>query len=339
MQESFISIGENIHCTRILKREGKSVVSLGNGRFGITFESDGKPMTLPIPDPFMQCADWENGKVKHCAAAIWQGVYGQGEERTLGEAYIRAQALRQERHGATYLDINVDEFSTDVDERVRLMQWTVGIVQSASPLPLSIDTSSEPIMRAGLEACDKTRGRAMVNSISLERAALLPLVGEFKPVVVASAAGEADLPATPEARLENLAKLMPLIEKQGLELADVHVDPLVYTISTDPANGKSFLDSAMAIREKYGKNVHIIGGLSNISFGMPNRRLINQVFTLLALEHGCDGGIVDPLQINLKILRSFDTAAEPYRLARALLLGEDEFGMDFIAAHREGRLG
>lgn len=338
MPESFISIGENIHCTRILKREGKSVVSLDAGRFGIIFEMDGKPMALPIPEPFTQCADWENGKVKHFAAAIWQGVYGNGDERALGEAYIRAQALRQERHGATYLDINVDEFSTDVEERARLMRWTAGIVQSASPLPLSIDTSSGPIMRAGLEACESSRGRAMVNSVSLERMALLPLVGEFKPVVVASAAGETDLPSTPEARLENLGKLMPMIEKQGLALADVHVDPLVYTISTDPANGKSFLDSAAAIRKKYGSDIHVIGGLSNISFGMPNRRLINQVFTLLALEYGCDGGIVDPIQINLKILRSFDTSSEPYRLARALLMGEDEYGMDFIAAHREGRL-
>jgi 5-methyltetrahydrofolate--homocysteine methyltransferase len=334
----FISIGENIHCTRILKREGKSVVPLDGGRFGIAFEADGTSRVLPIPEPFLKSGDWENGKVKHCAAAIWQGVYGKGPDRDLGVAYLRAQAARQEKHGATFLDVNVDEFSTDVEERVRLMRWTADVVQKASSLPLSIDTSSEPIMRAGLEACDKSRGRPMVNSISLERIALLPLMAEFKPAVVASAAGETDLPCTVEGRLENLDRLMPQLEKQGIRLDAVHVDPLVFPISTDPANGKSFLDSVKALRAKYGPEIHLIGGLSNISFGMPNRKLINQVFTHLAVEFGADGGIVDPLQINLKVLQGLDTASESYRLARALLLGEDEFGMEFIAAHREGRL-
>ncbi len=338
MIKQFISIGENIHCTRILKREGKLIVSLDNGGYGIAFEHNAVKHVLPIPDFFLKSADWENGKVKHCAAAIWQGVYGKNEDRDTGAAYLQSLAARQERNGATFLDINVDEFSTDMDERVRLMRWTAEIVQKASNLPLSIDSSSEQIMRAGLEACDKLRARPMVNSISLERIALLPLLAEFKPAVVASAAGESDLPSTVEGRLENLAGLMPQIEKQGISLDAVHVDPLVYTISTDPANGIAFLNSVSSIRKKYGPAIHIIGGLSNVSFGMPNRKLINQVFTHLALEHGADGGIVDPLQINLKILQGMDTASESYRLARALLMGEDEFGMDFIAAFREGRL-
>jgi len=78
--------------------------------------------------------------------------------------------------------------------------------------------------------------------------------------------------------------------------------------------------------------------LSNVSFGMPARKLINQVFAYLAVEAGGDGGIVDPLQINAEKLQSLDTKAGPCQLARALLLGTDDFGMNFIAAHREGKL-
>ena len=193
-------------------------------------------------------------------------------------------------------------------------------------------------MRAGLEACDQARARPMINSISLERITLLPMMAEFKPAVVASAAGEDDLPATVEARLANLERLIPQLTQQGLEFGAIHIDPLVFTISTDSANGRMFLDSVKAIRSKYGSDIRIIGGLSNISFGMPNRKLINQVFTDLAIEYGLDGGIVDPIQINLQSLQNMDKNSEAYSLARALLMGEDEFGMDFITAHREGRL-
>jgi len=76
-----------------------------------------------------------------------------------------------------------------------------------------------------------------------------------------------------------------------------------------------------------------------VSFGMPNRKLINQAFTWLAVEAGADSGIVDPLQINARMLDAVDVNAEAFRLARALLTGEDLFGAEYIAAHREGKLG
>ena len=99
-----------------------------------------------------------------------------------------------------------------------------------------------------------------------------------------------------------------------------------------------FLDAVRLAREAYGPEIHVVAGLSNISFGMPNRKLINQVFSRLALESGADGGIVDPLQISPAILNALDPEAEPFQLARALLMGEDDFGMNFITAAREGKL-
>jgi len=331
--ESFISVGENIHCTRIYKVGGLFVREV-DGQQVIEYKAGGTICRLPVPPAFTDGADWEAGKVKHCAAAIWQGVYGDAAGQAAGKHYIEAQARNQEQAGATYLDINVDEFSTDVEERARLIKWTVDVARGAVSIPMSIDSSNAEILRAGLEACDSGRGRPMVNSVSLERADAIAVSHELNAVIVASAAGEKDMPSNTEERLANIATLMPILRDAGFEDGAIHFDPLVFPISVDGANGQGFLNAVRGVREVYGKSVHVVAGLSNISFGMPNRKLINQVFTYLAVEAGTDGGIVDPLQINVNILNSLDTASEGFTLAKALLMGEDDFGMNYITAAR-----
>ncbi|MBN2302684.1 MAG: hypothetical protein JXN60_09230 [Lentisphaerae bacterium] len=109
----------------------------------------------------------------------------------------------------------------------------------------------------------------------------------------------------------------------------------MFPISTGGTNGLDFLNTVSDIRKKYGADIHIVAGLSNISFGMPNRKLINQVFTWLAVEAGADGGIVDPLQINIDTINGIDTESDTFKLTKSLLLGEDEFGMEYITAMRE----
>ncbi len=336
--EKFIVVGENIHCTRIFKVGGKSVRTHADGMSEIVFQADGERRSLPVPPVFTEGADWANGRVKHCAVAIWQGCYGSPADQAAGIAYLQALAKAQEARGAAYLDINVDEFSSDTDERVRLMQWTVNVAQQAATIPVSVDSSSLEILKAGLEACDTSRGRPMVNSVSLERKDALELAARCRAVVIASAAGESGLPANTDERLANLNRLMPMLADAGLGSADIHVDPLVFPISVDANNGRGFLDAVKAIRAEYGPDIHIVAGLSNVSFGMPNRKLINQVFSWLAVEAGADGGIVDPAQINLEELRALDVGSEGFQLAKALLLGEDEYGMNFIAASREGTI-
>jgi 5-methyltetrahydrofolate--homocysteine methyltransferase len=336
--EKFISVGENIHCTRIYKVGGKFVREVDGGAHAIVYRAGDQTRHLPIPDAFVNGPDWEAGKVKHCGVAIWQGNYGEGEAREAGADYIRNMARRQEAAGATYLDINVDEFSTDTEERARLMTWTVETAQAAVGIPMSIDSSNTDILRAGLKACDTARGRPMVNSVSLERVEAIGVAAEYGAVVVASAAGENDLPTTTGGRLANVDALMPGLTNAGFEPGDIHLDPLVFPIAVDGGNGTGFLNAVSEFRRKYGERVHIVAGLSNISFGMPGRKLINQVFTRLAVEHGADGGIVDPIQINIESLNALDTESEAFQLAKALLLGEDEFGMNFIMASREGKL-
>ena len=138
--------------------------------------------------------------------------------------------------------------------------------------------------------------------------------------------------------MENIGKLMVELKNAGFEAPGIYLDPLVFPISVDPGNGMAIFNSVEELRNRYGPEIHFAPGLSNISFGMPNRKLINQVFTRLAVEAGADGGIVDPLQINVDALNSLDTESEGYKLARALLLGEDEFGMNYIMASREGKI-
>lgn len=335
----FISVGENIHCTRVYKVNGAFVKPDNNGNYNISYTSaNNETGLLPVPEHFTETADWQSGKVKHCAVAIWQGTKGNDADSKAGIDYIQSLARRQESSGATYLDLNVDEFSTDVAERVELMKWLVSTVQPIVSIPMSIDSSNSDILRAGLSACDKTRAKPMLNSVSLERLSAVELSSEFKTVVIASAAGEKDLPTTTEARMANIARLMPTLQQAGLSLSDIHIDPLVFPISTDGNNGNGFIDAVKAIRNEYGSEIHIAAGLSNISFGMPNRKLITQVFTYLVVEAGGDGGIVDPIQVNIDILNNTDVNSEQFKLAKALLTGEDEYGMEFITASREGTI-
>jgi hypothetical protein len=337
--QKFIVVGENIHCTRIYKVGGKFCCEQPGGGFAIPFEtSPGKRDLLAVPPLFMERADWQAGKVKHCQVAIWQGVYGTGAAARSGIDYLRHLAQRQTADGAHYLDLNVDEYSTDVAERVRLMQWLVGIVQAATPLPVSIDSSNLEILAAGLAAADPRRARPLVNSVSLERADALDVAARHQAAVIASAAGETGLPATQAERLGNIDRLMTRLRSAGFADAAIHVDPLVFPISTDSLNGAHFLETVAAVRARYGAAIHIVAGLSNVSFGMPNRKLINQAFAWLAVQAGADGGIVDPEQINGNILAGLDTGSEGFQLARALLTGADEFGMAYIAAARAGTI-
>ena len=333
----FICVGENIHCTRIYKTDGKFVAKTDNG-FAIPYKSGGTPRQLPIPKAFVDGPEWASGRVKHCAVAIWQCIYGDDAGKTTGKDYLASLALAQEKSGATYLDVNVDEFSTDIPERIRLIDFTVRLIQKASRLPMSIDSSNLEILRAGLSACERERGAPMLNSVSLERTAALDLAAEFKAVVVASAAGECDLPSNTSERLSNLAKLVPQLTARGIKTGAIHIDPLVFPISTDQTNGNGFLDAVSSVRKMYGPEVHIVAGLSNVSFGMPNRKLLNQVFTWLAIQAGADGGIVDPLQINTGVLERLDTGSAAFNLAKDLLTGQDEFGMNYIAACRDGTI-
>lgn len=336
--QKFIAVGENIHCTRIFKVGGKFVTSRAENVHVISYTLDGKMHDVPIPQHVVDSEDWAKGKVKHAAVAMWQGFYGDDAAKQAGIAYLEYMARVQESYGASFLDINVDEFSNDVEERVRLMQWVVGVLQKASSAPLSIDSSDLNILRAGLEACDPSRGKPMVNSVSLERAAGIEIAREHGAVVVAGATGEHSMPQNAAERAQNLERLVKKLHEAGFEDGDIYLDPLVFPASVDSKNGGMILEAIKTLRATFGEAIHFAPGLSNVSYGLPNRKLLNQVFTYLCVEQGCDGGIVDPRHINDDVLNSLDTTSEAFQLAKAFLVGEDEYGMNYIRAARKGKI-
>jgi 5-methyltetrahydrofolate--homocysteine methyltransferase len=116
----------------------------------------------------------------------------------------------------------------------------------------------------------------------------------------------------------------------------MHPDPLVLPISVDGGNGNIFLESTRQVSRRF-EGVRPTGGLSNVSFGMPARRLLNITFARLAAEHGGCGGIIDPVSMPTSAIAELDEQSEPFKLAKAVLTGQDAFGGEYIAAFREGR--
>jgi hypothetical protein len=333
----FIAVGENIHCTRIYKVGGEFVKQEPGG-WAIVYRDGGREKRLPVPKGILEGTDWAAGKVKHAAVGIWQGLYGDSAGQQAGVEYLAHMVRAQEAHGAHFLDLNVDEFSTEIEERRKVMKWAAGVLQKASSVPLSIDSSNVDILEEGLAACDRAKGRPLVNSVSLERKQAVRAAAAAGAAVIAAAGGESAMPSNKEERVANLDRLLALLAKEGIGLGETYLDPLVFPVSVDPGNGRLILESVEELRGKHGLSAHFAPGLSNISYGMPNRKLINQVFTKLCLQRGLDGGIVDPLQINDAALAKVDEGSESFRLARAFLLGEDPFGMKYISAVRAGRL-
>jgi 5-methyltetrahydrofolate--homocysteine methyltransferase len=244
----------------------------------------------------------------------------------------------QEALGASFLDLNVDEFITDIGEREQLIRWAADIIQQVSTVPLSIDSSNVEILKAGLAACQSTKGSPMVNSVSLERKVAIQVAKDGGAVVIAAGSGETSMPTNREERISNLKSLIALLKKVGFNYSQIYLDPLVFPVSVDPKNGLMILETIEELRKEYGREIHFAPGLSNISYGMPNRKLINQVFTYLCVQRGLDGGIVDPIQINENVLAAVDPESESFQLTEAFLTGRDQFGMNYISAVRGGRL-
>jgi len=270
--------------------------------------------------------------------AMWQGLHGSEEDKRAGVEYLHHMVRRQEAHGAAFLDLNVDEYSTDIGERKELIRWAAGVIQEVSTVPLSIDSSNVEILAVGLAACDPKKGSPMVNSVSLERKEAIGTAAEAGAVVIAAATGETNMPTGKEERIANLKRLVELLEQNGFSPPRIYLDPLVFPVSVDPKNGLMILETIEELRKGYGREIHFAPGLSNISYGMPKRKLINQVFTRLCVQRGLDGGIVDPIQINENVLAEINPDSEEFKLTEAFLTGQDQYGMKYISAVRGGQI-
>ena len=335
MSSAFKIIGENIHTTRVLRRAGKRISELPDGTPAVNYRlKDGAVRYLPIPAEFTRTQDYEEGRVKHVQIAL-RGAMAGGGQAAEGLRYLHRLAERQEDAGAHFLDLNVDEISLRPEQQQAAMRWLVAAMRRASRLPLSIDSSNLDIIRAGLEALN---GSGLLNSASLERLDALDLAREHGVQVIVTAAGDSGMPNDAAERVANASRVVDAALAKGIPAGDVYVDPLVFPIAVDQRFGNHCLAAIRALRERYGAAIHLTGGFSNVSFGMPARRLINDVFLRLAIAAGADSGILDPVTSRLDRVLGLDRSARSWRLAEDLLLGRDEYCAAFIRAYRKGEL-
>ena len=335
---AFVVIGENIHTTRIVRRPGPFVVTDTEGCESVEFVDDqGVMRQLPIPDVELHTQDYEEGRVKHVRSALRQAM-GDGPDVAVGLAYLRALASSQVEAGAHYLDVNVDELSHRLPEQIAAMRWLVEKLGPELPVPLSIDSSNLEIIEAGINAADRHAGAPMLNSASLERVEALDLAVASGGAVIVTAAGDSGMPSNSDERVANASRMVELALSKGIELERIYVDPLVFPISVDGAFGDHCLGAIRELRARYGPTLRITGGMSNVSFGLPQRRLINDAFLVLAIEAGADSGIVDPLTNDVDRALRQDRTARPFQLALDVLSGADRHCRAYMKAWRAGEL-
>ncbi|MDE0228978.1 MAG: dihydropteroate synthase [Spirochaetaceae bacterium] len=340
MNDTFIVIGENIHTTRVLRRKGSRISDLPGGSQAVNYRTkSGEVRYLPIPEAIRTTQDFEEGRVKHVQIAVREAMAGSAGAAE-GLRYLHRLAQRQEDAGAHFLDLNVDEISLRLEDQQEAIGWLVRTIRRASRLPLSIDSSNIDIIRAGLEAWSEGAdgARGLLNSASLERLEALDLAREFDVQVIVTAAGESGMPTDTAERVANASRVVDAALQRGIPAADIYVDPLVFPIAVDQEFGNHCLAAIRELRERYGAELHITGGFSNVSFGMPQRRLINDVFLRLAIDAGADSGILDPVTSHIDSVLGIDRGSRRYRMAADLLLGRDQYCASFIRAHRKGEL-
>lgn len=335
----FIVIGENIHTSRVVRRDGARIAMTPSGVPAVRVPLDDGEALLPVPAVIQETREFGAGRVKHVMVAVLEGM-ANGPDAEVARAYVRWMAARQIAGGAAYLDLNVDEVSPDVDGRLEAMAWLVRVVGPATTVPLSIDSSDSAVMAVGLDLVDPGwagGAQPLLNSAAADRADVLEMAAQRGSPVVLSSTG-ATMPTGTEERMVRAVEMIEMAVARGMDLSALHVDPLVIPIGVDAEAGAAYLEAVRQLRERYGPKLHITSGVSNVSFGMPARRLISDVFLDLCVQAGQDSGIVDPVAANVARALAPDRTSEAYRLAADLLTGTDVFGVEFIEAFRAGRL-
>ena len=238
----FIIIGENIHTTRVVLRNGKRVTTTPDGAEAVAYSGgEGESRYLIIPEYIKRTQDYQEGRVKHVTIPVQAAMSGREPGATEGLEYLRTMVRRQEQAGADFLDLNVDEVSLRLEEQKTAMSWLVRTVQAMSSLPVSVDSSNVEIIQVGLEACLKKAG-ALLNSASLERLEALELAKQHNCRVIVTAAGEKGMPQNDDERVVNASRMVNAALAKGIAIQDIYIDALVFPISVESqfGNGSTF---------------------------------------------------------------------------------------------------
>jgi len=238
---------------------------------------------------------------------------------------VQDVAIKQAEAGAHYIDVNCGTFPYREPE---LLEWLVNTVQEVTDLPLCIDSPNPEALRAALKAYKGPK--PLINSVTAEKErfhSIFPLVKEYNTSIIALCMDDTGMPETADQRVKIADWLINTMTKEGVDISDIYIDPMVRPVSTGTHYGAVALETIRRVMTEF-PGVHTTCGLSNVSFGLPARKLINQTFLIAAIAAGLDSAILNPLD---KMLMSFVYSAE-------LLIGKDDFCMNYLSAFREGRL-
>jgi 5-methyltetrahydrofolate--homocysteine methyltransferase len=221
--------------------------------------------------------------------------------------------------GADMLDVNA---GIPLVDEAELLAQMIRLLQDHTDIPLCIDSSVIEALEAGLDAYE---GKALVNSVTGEDDRLeliLPIVAKHGAAVIGLTNDETGIPETAEKRLEIARKIVSVAGDHGIPPEDVVLDPLAMTVGADPQAVRITLDAIEMIRDELGVNMCL--GASNVSFGLPERHTLNAAFLAMGSAHGLTSAIMNAL------------SEESVRSVRAsdLMLGKDEWGANWISAHR-----
>ena len=236
--------------------------------------------------------------------------------------FIKTEAVNQANAGADFIDVNC---GFDPDTEISNMEWLVKTVQEATDKPLCIDSPSPEVIKAGIKL---HRGKAIINSISGEGSradTVLPLVKKYGASIVALTIDDNGMPGTAEERLKIAKDLAVKLDRFKIPREDVYFDLLVRSVATEAEQGLELLKSIALIKSELGMKT--LGAVSNVSFGLPNRTLLNSSFLAMCIGYGLDAAILD---ITTAEVRASMKAGEA-------LAGTDEYCLRYINYTREGK--
>ncbi len=231
-------------------------------------------------------------------------------------AFIRDDIKKQLAAGASYIDVNA---GARIGHEKEDMKWLLDTIGSICTVPLCLDSPDPAILEMGYSMVDKA---PMINSISLEQErfdTMIPFLKGKDCKIIALCMDDSGMPSSSSDIVKRAKKLISELTSIGMKHDSIYIDPLIQPISTDTTKGIMVLDAVSKIKKEYN-DVHIAGGLSNISYGLPQRRIINRTFLTLMMAAGMDSAIVDPLDATL--MATIKTAD--------MLLGNDNYCMEYL---------
>lgn len=240
--------------------------------------------------------------------------------------FIKACADAQAKAGATYIDCCA---SVPEDQEVETLHWMIDCIQEACDLPISVDSPSAHVLAEVYPFC---RRPGLFNSVSGEGDkidTLFPILAENKQwQVIALLSDDTGIPKNAADRLRVFDRVMGKAKEYGIVPSRIHIDPLVEMLCTSENGIETNVEVISTIREQY-PSIHITAAVSNISFNLPVRKMINLGFTVLAMNAGLDSAILDPTNRDLMGVI----------YATEALLGLDDYCMEYISAYRKGLFG